>query len=222
MSKYNNLEGKVFGRYLVKKLSPKRGFGAFYQCQCQCGSEKIVRGRDLAVGTVVSCGCYKKDKASSVHRRHGRSNSRVYTIWYGMKMRCRNPRHHKWYMYGGAGIEVDPVWNSFEAFLRDMGEPPSPLHQIDRIDWAKGYGPGNCRWATPKEQSANIKTNHFLECNGVRLHVSEWARRIGCPKETLFSRLRLGWTHDDIINVPVKKRKAPTSRASAGKSSPSS
>ena len=37
---------------------------------------------------------------------------------------------------------------------RRIGKP-STKHSIDRIDNDKGYQPGNCRWATAREQRLN-------------------------------------------------------------------
>jgi hypothetical protein len=58
--------------------------------------------------------------------------------------------------YGGRGIVMHDKWRwSFADFLKDLGERPSLDYSLDRIDVDKNYQPGNCRWATRKEQAAN-------------------------------------------------------------------
>lgn len=57
--------------------------------------------------------------------------------------------------YLSKGITVCSRWDSsFKDFLLDMGERPAGC-TIDRIDGNKGYEPGNCRWATAKQQAQN-------------------------------------------------------------------
>jgi hypothetical protein len=71
-----------------------------------------------------------------------------------MKQRCSNPKASYYRIYGGRGIKVCERWMKFENFLADMGEKPKGK-SIDRIDNNGNYEPGNCHWATPKQQAAN-------------------------------------------------------------------
>lgn len=89
--------------------------------------------------------------------RHGGCSGRIspsYRSWVSMIQRCTNPKAAMWQYYGGRGIEVCARWKDFANFLADMGERPSGK-TLDRINGSLGYEPGNCRWATPKEQAKN-------------------------------------------------------------------
>ncbi len=78
-----------------------------------------------------------------------------YIAWKMMRQRCMSPRAKKYPDYGGRGITICERWSRYANFIADMGQRPSPKHSIDRINNDGNYEPGNCRWATPKEQSNN-------------------------------------------------------------------
>jgi len=85
--------------------------------------------------------------------------------WTNMKQRCTNPKNRKYHLYGARGITVCERWmNSFETFLADMGDRPEGK-TLDRFPNNDGnYEPGNCRWATPSEQTANSRPNMKTHC----------------------------------------------------------
>jgi len=85
---------------------------------------------------------------------HGRWKSPTYNSWSTMKDRCLNPKAKNYPLYGGRGVTIWPGWLSFERFLADMGERRVGK-TLDRQDPHGDYEPGNCRWATKAEQTAN-------------------------------------------------------------------
>lgn len=120
---------------------------------------------------------------------HRVSNMPEYQAWYDMKHRCLNPNNTRYANYGGRGIVVCKEWlNSFENFLEDMGPRPS-RRSLDRIDNNGNYEPGNCRWATDKQQAYNKRTNnqntnktHCInghELSGDNLQVTLTGERVG-------------------------------------------
>lgn len=195
--------GETFGRLTaIRKTSnsPSR-----WLCRCTCGTEKSVNASHLLQGNTRSCGCLKNPA-----KTHGKTKTREFTSWQGMLGRCYTPTNKKYPSYGGRGISVCPRWkNSFEAFLQDMGPRPSPQHSIDRIDNDGNYEPGNCRWATPKEQSRNRRSNVLLTHNGKTQTVVEWSEETGISKYALLQRIqKLKWSTEEALTRPVQEQRS--------------
>lgn len=197
--------GVKFGRLRAAKyIGPNSNGERIWECVCDCGTKKKVKGSALRSGATKSCGCYKKDVARNqkANLKHGHSvrdkQNSAYSSWTAMRNRCKNKYHHAYHLYGGRGIGICKRWNDFESFLEDMGDRPKGM-QIDRIDNNGNYEPSNCRWATPKQQSRNRATNRFLIVDGVSKCVSEWSEIAGTKKTTIRERLRRGWNAKDSI-----------------------
>lgn len=181
-------------RKIEKNIKPR------WKCKCDCGNTSIHFGYDLKKGT-KSCGCLR-GKSST----HGMSYTRIYKVWRSMIDRCRNQNHHAYKDYGGRGIIVCDRWLiSFENFYADMGSRPDGT-SIDRKNNDGNYEPGNCRWATMKEQSRNKRSTRNITHNGITMTAKEWSLKLsnGRDEGLVGYRVRAGWTHEKALTPPRK------------------
>lgn len=174
---------------------------ASWLCRCDCGGEIVVSANSLTKGLngrggTRSCGCWLREKEP----KHGMSRTRTYRIWHSMRQRCGNPNYTGYSFYGARGIKVCDAWSDFEVFFSDMGEAPEGL-SIDRIDNSKGYEPGNCRWATSREQQNNMRSNVRVSHGGRTMTIAEWGRETGLGKQIIRNRLAAGWSVADALST---------------------
>lgn len=208
MATYIDLSGKKIGALTIFKRAGSAPSGeALWECQCDCGIACIKTSSSIKENHEPSCGCLKGFKISKCMVRHGRTRSPEYVSWCGMKARCLNSNEPGFHRYGGRGIQICERWkNSFENFLTDMGEKPSPSHSIDRIDVDGNYEPSNCRWATKTEQSRNQRSNRLIEYNGSMIHISVLAKQACVSRPVFCRRINNGWTVEESLRTPPNKR----------------
>lgn len=207
---FKDLTGKTFGSLTVEGLIGIKNRTPYWQCLCRCGRTHAASSQTLRFGG--SCGCLKKERIGALRRSHGKTGSPEFHSWSAMNQRCSNTKNKKFPSYGGRGITVCDRWrNSFEDFLSDVGPQPSAIHTIDRWPNNDGnYEPGNCRWATPRQQANNRRSSKILELNGESKTLAQWCRQTGLRSSSVLFRLQKGWSVKDALTKPSRSLRCPT------------
>lgn len=204
MHKKLDLTGQRFGRLTVIEESGRDNFRqVMWKCKCDCGNEVVVRGYQLRSRRTQSCGCLQKEITSKVKTTHGKNNTRLYTIWCSIRQRCSTPSTSCYKHYGARGITFCEAWNDFTVFMDwAIANGYNDNLTIDRIDVNGNYCPENCRWITLKEQQSNKRSNHYIEFNGEKRTLEEWAQRIGICHATLLERIERWGSIEEALTIP--------------------
>lgn len=215
--------GERFGRLVViGEAEPGRNPAGHrirrLLCLCDCGQKRVIKPGTLRYGASKSCGCLQRDVVRARSLTHGHTTGYkahpLYSSWCNMRSRCRNEADARYSYYGGRGINICEEWfASFAAFLKDMGERPSPHHSVDRIDNNGDYCPGNCRWADKKTQARNTRANRYYIIRGERVGLAELSERTGLNETSIRNRFNNGWPAD-MLDAPRTKPTEAARRAS--------
>lgn len=209
MARLKDMTNYEFNGCVVLKRAENKGKNVCWLCSCYCGKEFVVRATDIRTGNTKSCGCLNKKLSGDRARKHGNRESRLYTIWNNMKMRCINPNSISFKNYGGRGIKVCDDWlNSFENFYKwAMNNGYDNTLTLDRINGNGDYEPNNCKWATMKEQQNNRGNNNILVYKDKEHTLAEWSEITGVPYDTLWARIKRGWSIEKSLTQPLRGQK---------------
>jgi hypothetical protein len=208
--------GDTFGRFtVIREADPitfPSGSKRQFLCRCECGTKQPVTAQSLVNGRSASCGCLKNELASKRATKHGHSKGGVrspeHSAWHSILQRCHNQKNKRFSEWGGHGIKVCDRWqgeSGFANFLADMGKRPSKRHSIDRFPDNNGdYQPGNCRWATMKEQCNNKRNNHLVTFRGKTQTMTQWSEETGISYAALRDRIVCQqWPIERALTEPV-------------------
>lgn len=207
---YEDLTGRKYGLLTVKGMVGVINSRRIWHCVCECGNHKNIREDSLKKYT-KSCGCQIQAKAKEKGRgvTHGKSHTRLYSIWAGMKARCYNPHDTGYKYYGGRGIKVCAEWfDGFEAFYEwAMQNGYTDDLTLDRIEVNGNYEPSNCRWTTRKIQRLNQRQKEITH-NNEKHTLLEWANITGIKYDTLLWRYNHNWDIDRILSNPQHSKRS--------------
>ncbi len=208
MSKRLDLTGKVFGKLTVLDFSHAENGYTYWNCKCECGNEKIIRGIYLTDKRrpIKSCGCLVKEKSPKNLEdyrcgTHNMSKTKFYNVWNSMVMRCNNPNSKAYKRYGARGIKVCARWRKFNNFYEDMFQKYEQGLSIERINNDGDYKPNNCKWIDKKKQCNNRSTNHLIKYKNNTYTLSEASEKFKIPYHTLKNRLYSGWDIEKALGI---------------------
>ena len=198
--------GERFGKLVIVenlgKIKPEISNHRYYKVKCDCGKVEISRDSLLRTGKKIEC--YLCSTKKRPQYKHGMTNTRLFAIWQGMKQRCncKTCEAYKW--YGGRGISICKDWEEFTMFYDwAIKNGYQDNLSLDRINVNGNYEPGNCRWATDKQQMNNMRTNKLITYNGETHTLSEWADKLGVEHYILENRLnKYNWSIEKMLTTP--------------------
>lgn len=162
-NKFIDLTGKIFERLTVIERVCRHPRRTEWMCKCQCGTEKVIDGKHLKRGKIISCGCFcleinsKRMKENNISKKiHGLTDHPLRAIRKAMLDRCNNKNNKFFKNYGGRGINVCITWvlslqNFYDWAIKAGWEKGL---SIDRINNDSDYTPENCQWITVSENSS--------------------------------------------------------------------
>lgn len=214
MRKPLNIAGQRFGRLVAQAPAGRsKNRMSKWACACDCGNTAEVRIDLLRRGLTKSCGCLVREVSSKLltahntvhgHAKNGEMTTE-YKKWRSVITRCDPKYADAFPSHAGRGIAVCDRWQTFENFLADMGPFPGPGYTIERINNDGNYEPGNCRWATMKEQMRNTSRTRFVEHDGRRQCFLDWCAETGVDQRTARKRIARGWTIKQALGLEPRK-----------------
>ena len=64
-----DLTGQQFGKLTVLNFAYVKGRQKYWNCICECGNQKVVKGSSLTTGETVSCGCKNSENRKEVYKK---------------------------------------------------------------------------------------------------------------------------------------------------------
>lgn len=135
--------GDRFGRLLVVTRVPGARRDQWrWRCACDCGGELVLPGNRLKRGGYKSCGCYRRDRAGELYRKHGKSKTAEYAMFYDARKRA---------LSRGLPFSIKPDDIVIPGACPILGiplladGPRDSRPSLDRVIPEQGYTPDNVR-----------------------------------------------------------------------------
>lgn len=202
-----DMAGWKFGRLTVlKQVGNASGGSPLWLCQCECGNQHEVRSGNLRNGGTRSCGCLHRETRGDTHRTHSMSGTPGHKTWMAMRGKCLDHNSVGYKSYGARGIGICDRWRDDAAtFIEDISPIPKGKCFVLK-DTDRDFEPGNVEWIDRIELAARRKNTRLVTWRGETHPLSAWPRHleIDIAVNTLWNRIRVGWSIDRAFTIPVR------------------
>lgn len=113
-----DLTGQTFGILTVIGMSRVKNGESYFDCRCECGAIKEIRGSDLSSGNTKSCGCLER-KAQKENSEALRERVFVAGTHTGNAKRIAPNKNNK---LGVRGVWYDQIRGVYVAYISFMGK----------------------------------------------------------------------------------------------------
>jgi len=193
LSKKYKVQPKMIKKLLFRANYSLRGLKEYSKLN---HFQKTQFGIFLNKNIVLSIDELKKIQNSNSSKRHP-----YYYRWHSIIQRCYNPENKDYVNYGGRGIKVDPILQTFDGFRyvieKSLGPKPTENSQLDRMNTDGDYSLSNLRWATPTEQAINKRS--ALKINGQSVSISKIKRELNISPRAISILIKNGWNEDGLV-----------------------
>lgn len=197
---------KVQRLTFIEPAGKDKNFNSLGRFKCECGNERVYKISEVHSMRKTACGCQRFGEANKWGKKHGFRRHPLYHTWDNMLSRCRNRDDPNFKNYGARGIGVYRLWDDINTFMEwALNNGWEKGLQLDRINNDGNYEPKNCRFVTQQENANNRRNNRFIEYNGKRQTVQQWANEIGVSSGTLRRRIDIyGYSIEAALTKPAK------------------
>ena len=148
-----------------------------------CSTPDCPNTKILAKGLCQAC-YHRAKRTGSVERTYVRNSGRCSVEGCDQPSFAKNlcPHHYgkaehplkfTWRNMRSRNKGDYPIsWDRFEAFLAEIGDRPSPQHQLRRIDGDRPWSASNCRWLAPINPGADYMAPEHRAAYGRAWHLS--------------------------------------------------
>lgn len=204
--RYPPLNDKIFGRLTVIKEVESFTKDSMWLVRCECGVEKAIKRSSLTAKSkgTKSCGCL----ARKLHSKW--VNTTQYPPAHGLRTKetedldghlyhcrnafvaaCYNKDDTRYSWHGLKGHTVCDLWrNGAKDYV--IWAKKNGFKKGDGVFLKEGktiFSPDNC-YVMSKRQYFKMHNSKFIEYNGQKKSITDWAKELGCTISCLSLRLK--------------------------------